>query len=141
MAYLTSPNIADFYNTFWHLQVPFSKPPVFANKGTFLEFRDAVDKVLPVIKEATAKEKAMMGSRVGIGNNISKRKRDSESEETNVNEYFFAKFLTSPDLLDLEVCLGAVDMQCLILRVFARSQIHTFAVSFSFKWLFFCAIS
>jgi len=105
VAFLIFPNIADFYNTFWHLQVSFSKPPVFASKGTFSEFKDAVDKVLPVIKEATAKEKAMMGSRVGTGINLLKRKRDSESEETNINEYFFAKFLTSPDLLDLEVRL------------------------------------
>jgi THO complex subunit 1 len=45
----------------------------------------------------------MMGSRVAAGVVLSKRKRDPESEESNVNEYFFAKFLTSPDLLDLEV--------------------------------------
>ncbi|KAF9446133.1 UDP-glucose 4-epimerase [Macrolepiota fuliginosa MF-IS2] len=92
----------DLYNTFWHLQLPFSKPPLFANKDTFPEFKEAVNKVLPIIKEATAKERAMMGSRVGAGTSLHKRKRDSDGEETNVNEYFFAKFLTSPDLLDLE---------------------------------------
>jgi len=60
--------------------------------------------VLPVIKEATAKERAMMGSRTGAGGaNSLKRKRDTD-EENNSNEYFFAKFLTSPELLDLEVC-------------------------------------
>ena len=59
---------------------------------------------MPVIKEATAKERAMMGSRISaVGANTLKRKRDSD-EENNSNEYFFAKFLTSPDLLDLEVC-------------------------------------
>lgn len=71
----------------------------------FAEFRDAVDKVLPVIKEATAKERAMMGSRAGAGAGSLKRKRDIDVEETNINEYFFAKFLTSPDLTDLEVGL------------------------------------
>jgi hypothetical protein len=45
----------------------------------------------------------MMGSRVATGVVSSTRKRDPEDEESNVNEYFFAKFLTSPDLLDLEV--------------------------------------
>lgn len=46
----------------------------------------------------------MMGSRNLAGANPSlKRKRDQESEESNANEYFFAKFLTSPELLDLEV--------------------------------------
>lgn len=97
---------SDFYNTFWHLQLPFSKPPIFANKDTFPEFKEAVAKVLPVIKEATAKERAMMGSRVGAGTGSNKRKRDVDSEESNVNEYFFAKFLTSPDLLDLEVSIS-----------------------------------
>jgi hypothetical protein len=59
--------------------------------------------VLPVIKEATAKERAMMGSRAGVGVGSLKRKRDPDVEEWNINEYFFAKFLTSPDLIDLEV--------------------------------------
>lgn len=45
----------------------------------------------------------MMGSRTSAnGAAVLKRKRESE-EENNLNEYFFAKFLTSPDLLDLEV--------------------------------------
>jgi len=67
-----------------------------------------VSKVLPVIKEATAKERALMGSKTLAGNTGSaslKRKRDSEGVEDNANQdYFFAKYLTSPDLLDLEVC-------------------------------------
>jgi hypothetical protein len=99
-------NNADFYNTFWSLQLPFSRPPLFANPSTFPEFKDAVNKVFPVIKEATAKERAMMGSRsTGSGPTGSlKRKREPEiNGERNSSEYFFAKFLTSPDLLDLEV--------------------------------------
>lgn len=88
------------------MQLPFSRPPLFANPSTFLEFKDAVNKVFPVIKEATAKERAMMGSRsTGSGSTGSlKRKREPEiAGERNSSEYFFAKFLTSPDLLDLEV--------------------------------------
>ncbi|KAF8913231.1 THO complex subunit 1 transcription elongation factor-domain-containing protein [Gymnopilus junonius] len=92
----------DLYNTFWSLQLPFSRPPLFSKEGTFPSFKEAVSKVMPVIKEATAKERAMMGSRGGVGSAINlKRKR--EPEENNSNEYFFAKFLTSPDLLDLEI--------------------------------------
>lgn len=100
-----SHHFSDFYNTFWSLQLPYSKPTVFANKATFEEFKEAVNKVMPFIKEATAKERAMMGSRGSAGAAATlKRKREPE-EETNSNEYFFAKFLTSPDLLDLEVML------------------------------------
>ena len=73
--------------------------------STFPEFKEAVGKVLPVIKEATAKERAMMGSRSSGGPAQSlKRKREPEATgDKNGTEYFFAKFLTSPDLLDLEV--------------------------------------
>ncbi|KAG6840767.1 hypothetical protein C0991_004552 [Blastosporella zonata] len=80
----------------------------FANgaQKTFPAFKESVNKVLPVIKEATAKERAMMGSRTGSGAaSALKRKREPEPEEVNSTnqEYFFAKFLTSPDLIDLEV--------------------------------------
>ncbi|KAG2149407.1 hypothetical protein BD769DRAFT_1624094 [Suillus cothurnatus] len=95
-----------FYTTFWSLQLPFSRPPLFAFPNTFGEFKDAVDKVLPVIKEATTKERAMMGNRgaaSGASSNL-KRKREPElGEASNNSEYFFAKFLTSPDLLNLEI--------------------------------------
>lgn len=79
-----------------------------------------MNKVLPFIKEATAKERAMMGNKSASGNSNnltsstslpavsagSKRKRDNTEaidESSSLKSYFFAKFLTSPDLLDLEV--------------------------------------
>lgn len=59
---------------------------------------------MPVIKEATTKERAMMGSRAGATGVASlKRKREPDGEEVVESEYFFAKFLTSPDLINLEV--------------------------------------
>ena len=101
-----SPNtMTEFYHTFWSLQLPFSKPPIFTSPEAFPQFKEAVNKVLPVIKEATAKDRAMMGSRTGAAGAASlKRKREPDNEEMQVTEYFFAKFLTSPDLIDLEVC-------------------------------------
>lgn len=59
---------------------------------------------MPILKEATTKERLMMGSKV-VANTL-KRKRDATptpSVGTGDSKYFFAKFLTSPDLLDLEV--------------------------------------
>jgi len=103
-------HVLDFYNTFWSLQLPFSKPSQFALPQTFGEFQEAVSKVLPVIKEATVKERALTGSRTvmtgAAAANPFKRKRETEvaAEQTSGKEYFFAKLLTSPDLLDLEVC-------------------------------------
>jgi hypothetical protein len=99
----------EFYDTFWSLQLPFSRPPVFAGQKMFKEFRAAVERVLPVLKEATAKERAMSGSR-GTHASASapapsaalKRKRVPEGAD-GPSDYFFAKFLTSPELLELEV--------------------------------------
>lgn len=47
----------------------------------------------------------MMGNRASAGHSAPlKRKREVEpGEETNTSDYFFAKFLTSADLLSLEV--------------------------------------
>lgn len=66
----------------------------------------------------------MMGNKSasGNGNNLSqptqtvvsagsKRKRDATEgvdEPSSLKSYFFAKFLTSPDLLDLEVCRSSL---------------------------------
>jgi aldose 1-epimerase len=94
---------------------------VFADSGVFPVFKESVNKVLPFLKEATAKERAMMGNKSASANNNnltslnsqtsvtagSKRKRDgveAVDESSSLKSYFFAKFLTSPDLLDLEVC-------------------------------------
>ncbi|KIY73416.1 hypothetical protein CYLTODRAFT_365962 [Cylindrobasidium torrendii FP15055 ss-10] len=105
------PQDGSFYNMFWSLQLPFSNPPTLLKKDSFTTFQDSVTKVLPVIKEHTTKERVLMGgsertNTAATPPNPNKRKRDSgESNEPNmkINDYFFAKFLTSPDLLDLEL--------------------------------------
>lgn len=93
---------------------------MFVDPTAFPAFKESVNNVLPFIKEATAKERAMMGNKSVSGNNSnlapsnsppmvsagSKRKRDGAEavdEPSSLKSYFFAKFLTSPDLLDLEV--------------------------------------
>ncbi|KAJ7897244.1 THO complex subunit 1 transcription elongation factor-domain-containing protein [Mycena olivaceomarginata] len=124
----------DFYNTFWSLQLPFSKPPLFAQPNTFDEFKDAVNKVIPVIREATAKERAMMGSRVG-GSVSLKRKREPDAEESStVTEYFFAKFLTSPDLLDLEIADTHFRRQFLFQLAILLSHLQTFTKAAKAEW-------
>ncbi|KAJ7724223.1 THO complex subunit 1 transcription elongation factor-domain-containing protein [Mycena metata] len=125
---------SDFYNTFWSLQLPFSKPPLFALPNTFDEFKDAVTKVIPVIREATAKERAMMGSRVG-GSVSLKRKRELDPEESSpVTEYFFAKFLTSPDLLDLEIADTHFRRQFLFQLAILLTHLQTFTKASKAVW-------
>ena len=99
---LISPS--DFYNTFWSLQSAFSRPTVLAQPAALESFKESVNKVIPVIKEATVRERAMMGSKSVVSG--SKRKRDATPSSTldeGTQGYFFAKYLTSPELLDLEV--------------------------------------
>jgi THO complex subunit 1 transcription elongation factor len=78
------------------------------SSGAFDKFKTAVNSVLPVISEANKKERLMMGSKTLMGNVGAKRKREPLAESANDyrHDYFFAKFLTSPDLLELEVCFS-----------------------------------
>ncbi|KAJ8523115.1 hypothetical protein ONZ45_g446 [Pleurotus djamor] len=126
----------DFYNTFWSLQLYFSKPPLFANPGVFEDFRTSVTKVLPVIKEATAKERAMMGSRASNGHNtLSKRKREPDTtDDVQTSEYFFAKFLTSPELLDLEIADTHFRRQFLFQLLILLNHLLTFTKANKDVW-------
>jgi hypothetical protein len=103
----------ELYDKFWSLQLPFSQPLLFAQTGTISTFKANVEAILPVIAEATKKERLLIGTK---GTQGAKRKRGdlewesyastSNSQPVAVQEgmeYFFAKYLTSPDLLDLEV--------------------------------------
>ncbi|KAL0068405.1 UDP-glucose-4-epimerase [Marasmius tenuissimus] len=123
----------DLYNTFWALQLPFSKPSVFANPATFPEFKEGVMKVLPVIKEANAKERLMMGSKGGASNGSLKRKRDEDTEDV-AEEYFFAKFLTSPDLLDLEIADTYFRRQFLFQLLILLSHLLNFTKTAKATW-------
>ncbi|KAK2461523.1 hypothetical protein APHAL10511_005986 [Amanita phalloides] len=125
----------EFYQVFWSLQLPFSKPPIFAQKDIFSEFRDGVERVLPVIKEATAKERAMMGSRVAPSvSSLLKRKREPDIEETSNDDYFFAKFLTSPDLLDLEIADTQFRRQFLFQLLILLNHLLTFTKTAKNAW-------
>ncbi|THV06472.1 UDP-glucose 4-epimerase [Dendrothele bispora CBS 962.96] len=133
----TSEQKEDFYNTFWSLQLPFSKPSVFVQPNYFSDFQEAVGKVLPVIKEATVKERAMMGSKAVVGSgSTSKRKRDAAEgeEESNTTEYFFAKYLTSPDLLDLEIADTHFRRQFLFQLLILLNHLLSFTKTAKSSW-------
>jgi len=78
---------------------------VLAGQVSFADFKASVDRILPVFKEATAKERALSGSKSQHATTAPslKRKRTSDADVSGGGDYFFAKFLTSPDLLELEV--------------------------------------
>ncbi|KAH9854374.1 THO complex subunit 1 transcription elongation factor-domain-containing protein [Lenzites betulinus] len=98
----------DFHLAFWSLQLPFSRPSLFAEVQTFSAFKDAVTRVLPTIKEATAKERSLMGNKshhvpAGPSAPLKRKREPAAAESTGYSEYYFAKYLTSPELLDLEI--------------------------------------
>ncbi|OSX67145.1 hypothetical protein POSPLADRAFT_1164424 [Postia placenta MAD-698-R-SB12] len=127
----------EFYETFWSLQLPFSRPPLFAEPGAFGRFKEAVNKVLPVIKEATAKERALMGSKTSSGgaSHLLKRKRDSEPVEDNAGrDYFFARYLTSPELLDLEIADTHFRRQFLFQLLILLNHLLTFTKPAKSAW-------
>ena len=112
----------EFYQTFWSVQNPFSNPSYFQNPDAMATFRANVSKILPVLSEATRKDRLSSTSKSATPAAIAgaKRKRDAEIEtnaaeapangsalaqpESSKKDYFFAKFLTNFDLLELEVC-------------------------------------
>jgi hypothetical protein len=121
---------AEFYKKFWSVQTPISNPPeFFSNKKSGEEalevFKSNVGKILSVFMDATKKERmstsvakttAMAPPLVADAVAGMKRKRDDIGtkglksgleipavEEDASKDYFFAKFLTNFDLLELEV--------------------------------------
>ncbi|KAI0352233.1 UDP-glucose 4-epimerase [Trametes cingulata] len=129
----------DFYYTFWSLQLPFSRPPLFAEPQTFPAFKEAVNKVLPVIKEATAKERAMMGNKShhgpGAASSPRKRKREPEAADSpGSSEYYFAKYLTSPELLDLEIADTHFRRQFLFQLLILLHHLLTFTKTAKATW-------
>ncbi|KAF8131614.1 THO complex subunit 1 transcription elongation factor-domain-containing protein [Boletus edulis] len=111
------------------------KQPKLDKDDTFENFKQAVEKVLPVIKEATTKERAMMGNRASTNQSGPlKRKRDEPGEETNTSDYFFAKFLTSPDLLNLEIADTHFRRQVIFQLVILLNHLLSFTKSAKATW-------
>ncbi|KAF8505115.1 THO complex subunit 1 transcription elongation factor-domain-containing protein [Hysterangium stoloniferum] len=122
----------EFYQTFWWLQLPYSRPPLFAHSISVDEFKDAVNTVLLVISEATKKERAMMGSKSVSG--ALKRKRDMEVGDDASRDYVFAKFLTSPELLDLEIADTLFRRQFLFQLLILLQHLQYFTPTEVVKW-------
>ncbi|KAH8835093.1 THO complex subunit 1 transcription elongation factor-domain-containing protein [Flagelloscypha sp. PMI_526] len=105
------------YNTFWSLQTIFAQPNLLTrppnNKNEKLQtFFADVEKVMPILKDANNRDREGTRTTASTQDTSSlKRKRDvldTESAQPPIEErksvdYFFAKYLTSPDLLDLEL--------------------------------------
>jgi hypothetical protein len=126
-----------FYNTFWFLQYPFSRPPLFTEFDTFKCFQYAVNNVLPILSDATKKERTFAGSKAVAGN---KRKREVTEEPSQPSRlgpgqhYMFAKYLTSPELLELQIADTYFRRQFLFQLLILLQHLRKFTEAEKSKW-------
>ncbi|OBZ68550.1 THO complex subunit 1 [Grifola frondosa] len=129
----------EFYTHILVAATPLPRPAFVRRPATFPSFKEAVNKVLPVIKEATAKDRALMGSKSVNNGTVStaslKRKREPTTiTDSGSREYFFAKYLTSPELLDLEIADTHFRRQFLFQLLILLNHLLTFTKSVKATW-------
>ena len=119
----------DFYTTFWSLQRFFSNPPLLFAPATspvastsaapqaepFAALQHGLARTLTEFAGATKKERALSGKADGKQKAVAVLPEVAAAEQVAVelgteggqlDHYFFPKFLTSRNLLELEVCQG-----------------------------------
>ncbi|KZS93046.1 hypothetical protein SISNIDRAFT_485984 [Sistotremastrum niveocremeum HHB9708] len=126
----------EFFQTFWSLQLPFSRPSLLTQQSVFADFKHAVNVVLPVISEANKRERLMMGSKAVMGHVTGKRKRTPPTDlnDDARRDYFFSKFLTSPDLLELELADSLFRRQILMQLLVLLQHVQLFTKAEKAKW-------
>ncbi|BGP51070.1 hypothetical protein JCM10450v2_006996 [Rhodotorula kratochvilovae] len=115
-----------FYATFWSLQRYFNNPHLLfaagspASSGPLAELQSGVRKTLGAFAAATKKEKELSGAAkdgpaaADAGARGKARDEMTDTEEGALEEYFFPKFLTSRNLLDLELADPSFRRQILV---------------------------
>ncbi|KAH8557016.1 THO complex subunit 1 transcription elongation factor-domain-containing protein [Umbelopsis sp. PMI_123] len=104
-----------FYTLFWSTQGFLTNPPSIFADGNYEKFKDGVETTISKFNDMSQREAVVAGSTAdhhGKENNIRKRSvsemdvDESFSDEAIrdvYNDYFFPKFLTSRELLELEL--------------------------------------
>ncbi|GAA6009688.1 hypothetical protein JCM10207_004155 [Rhodosporidiobolus poonsookiae] len=131
-------NPSAFYTTFWSLQRIFNNPPLLfaptpatstssspAPSDPFTTLHSGLRQTLAAFAAATKREKELAGAAkddkpaAGGKENLPVGEKEVEMDETSgeqqaLEEYFFPKFLTSRNLLDLELADPAFRRQLLV---------------------------
>ncbi|KAK4052839.1 hypothetical protein OIV83_002126 [Microbotryomycetes sp. JL201] len=96
----------DFYHAFWSLQRYFSNPALLFENATTLEslkmLQSGMSRTLAAFSEATKQERRLAGSSKAGKRKAAAPQTDAEIE-TSLEQYFFPKYLTSRNLLELEI--------------------------------------
>ncbi|KAG8984504.1 hypothetical protein FRB90_005295, partial [Tulasnella sp. 427] len=96
----------EFYNTFWSIQTYVARPQTFGSQTALSAFKQSVETVLGALIEATKKERALTGTGPKGGSGAKRKYAEMLDVPDDVGteqNYFFAKYLTSPDLLEYEL--------------------------------------
>lgn len=121
------------------MQYPFSKPPTLSESEMFKAFQFSVNAILPILSEASKKERTLAGSKAGT-----KRKRDvphhgdikpSPAMQDHHKDYAFAKYLSSPELLELEIADTNFRRQFLFQLLILLQHLRGFTETEKAKWM------
>lgn len=103
-------------------------------------FQYAVNSILPVLSEATKKERTLAGVKTVAG---SKRKRDESEDivlldrgtENSHTEYSFTKYLSSPGLLELQLADTNFRRQFLFQLLILLQHLRNFTEAERASWM------
>jgi hypothetical protein len=108
----------------------------------FRAFQLAVNAVLPVLSEASKKERTLAGSKNLAG---TKRKRETADQQRDIKrpptmreqhkDYAFAKYLSSPELLELEIADTNFRRQFLFQLLILLQHLRNFTETEKSKWM------
>lgn len=106
----------------------------------FKAFQHSVNSVLPVLSDATKKERSFAGSKALVG---TKRKRDAVEDPIRLSyttqeqhkDYAFAKYLSSPELLELEIADTNFRRQFLFQLLILLQHLRSFTEAERTKWM------
>lgn len=105
----------------------------------FKAFQLSVNAILPILSEASKKERTLAGSKAGA-----KRKRESQDPQEikpsftrreQHKDYAFAKYLSSPELLELEIADTNFRRQFLFQLLILLQHLRNFTETEKAKWM------
>ncbi|GAA6040856.1 hypothetical protein JCM8097_007750 [Rhodosporidiobolus ruineniae] len=132
-------NPSAFYTLFWSLQRYFTNPPLLfvpqpssadPSSTPFGELKAGLEQTLKAFEAQTRRERELAG---GVKEEGAKKKKAEDVEEAEggveaeeLEEYFFPKFLTSRNLLDLELASPTFRLQLLVQTLILAQYLLTF---------------
>ncbi|GAA5937220.1 hypothetical protein JCM1841_002330 [Sporobolomyces salmonicolor] len=134
---------SSFYATFWSLQRYFNNPPLLfasptttsASETPLATLQEGLRKTLSAFASETKKEKELTGAategkdKEKAVEDVSMEEQDMDKTDESLEQYFFPKFLTSRNLLTLELADPAFRRQILLQTLILFQYLLSFTPS------------